>query len=295
MAPPPRPCSRRRSSAKAQVVAAGHNPMDIKRGIDKAVEAVVGELKKISKPTARTKDIAQGRHDLRQRRHHIGNIIADAMEKVGKEGVITVEEAKAMENRASKSSKACSSTAATSRHTSSRTPSSDGRSAGRPVHPDQREEDLSMQELLPLLEKRRARRRAAPDHRGRRRRRGARDAGREQAPRNLSSCAGESPGLRRSPQGDARRHRASLTGGEVDQRRARHQAREPSTSEQLGRAKKHHDRQRQHHHRRRRRRQERTSKARVKQIRAQIEEARPPITIARSFKSVSRSSPAASR
>ncbi len=81
----------------SKLVAAGANPMALKRGIEKAVQTVVEELKKISKPTKDQKEIAQvgtisANNDLT-----IGNIIAEAMNKVGKEGVITVEEAKAME------------------------------------------------------------------------------------------------------------------------------------------------------------------------------------------------------
>ena len=80
-----------------RLVAAGHNPMDLKRGIDRAVEAVVGELKKMSKPTQGKKDIAQVGTISANGDETIGNIIADAMDKVGKEGVITVEEAKGLE------------------------------------------------------------------------------------------------------------------------------------------------------------------------------------------------------
>src|SRR5215208_5107971 len=81
----------------SKLVAAGHNPMDIKRGIDKAVEAVVAELKKLSKPTKDHKEIAQVGIISANGDTTIGNIIAEAMEKVGKEGVITVEEAKGLE------------------------------------------------------------------------------------------------------------------------------------------------------------------------------------------------------
>ena len=80
-----------------RLVAAGHNPMDLKRGIDKAVEVIVGELKKMSKPTAGKKDIAQVGSISANGDQTIGNIIAEAMDKVGKEGVITVEEAKGLE------------------------------------------------------------------------------------------------------------------------------------------------------------------------------------------------------
>jgi len=81
----------------SKLVAAGLNPMDIKRGIDKAVEKIVEELKKISKPTKEQKEIAQVGTISANNDPSIGNIIAEAMSKVGKEGVITVEEAKTME------------------------------------------------------------------------------------------------------------------------------------------------------------------------------------------------------
>ncbi|WP_164018822.1 chaperonin GroEL [Pyxidicoccus trucidator] len=80
-----------------KLVAAGHSPMDLKRGIDKAVEVVVAELKKMSKPTADKKAITQVGTISANGDDTIGAIIADAMEKVGKEGVITVEEAKGLE------------------------------------------------------------------------------------------------------------------------------------------------------------------------------------------------------
>jgi chaperonin GroEL len=81
----------------SKVVAAGANPMDVKRGIDLAVEEVVKELKKLSKPTKDPKEISQVGTISANNDETIGTIIAEAMNKVGKEGVITVEEAKAME------------------------------------------------------------------------------------------------------------------------------------------------------------------------------------------------------
>ncbi|HEX7503685.1 MAG TPA: chaperonin GroEL [Syntrophales bacterium] len=81
----------------AKTVAAGSNPMDIKRGIDKAVETVIEELRKISKPTKDQKEIAQVGTISANNDESIGNIIAEAMGKVGKEGVITVEEAKGLQ------------------------------------------------------------------------------------------------------------------------------------------------------------------------------------------------------
>ncbi len=81
----------------AKTVAAGSNPMDLKRGIEKAVAVVVGELKKLSKPTKDQKEIAQVGTISANNDEAIGEIIAEAMGKVGKEGVITVEEAKGLE------------------------------------------------------------------------------------------------------------------------------------------------------------------------------------------------------
>jgi len=79
-------------------VASGMNPMDLKRGIDKAVGVVVEELKKISKPCTTTKEIAQVGAISANADSDIGTIISDAMDKVGKEGVITVEDGKSLSN-----------------------------------------------------------------------------------------------------------------------------------------------------------------------------------------------------
>jgi chaperonin GroEL len=79
-------------------VASGMNPMDLKRGIDKAVIAVVEELKKISKPCTTSKEIAQVGAISANADADIGKIISDAMDKVGKEGVITVEDGKSLQN-----------------------------------------------------------------------------------------------------------------------------------------------------------------------------------------------------
>jgi chaperonin GroEL len=79
-------------------VASGMNPMDLKRGIDKAVISVVEELKKISKPCGSSKEIAQVGAISANADPNIGKIISDAMDKVGKEGVITVEDGKSLDN-----------------------------------------------------------------------------------------------------------------------------------------------------------------------------------------------------
>src|SRR3989338_4242530 len=81
----------------SRLVAAGHNPMSLKRGIERAVEITVDELKKLSKPTKERREIAQVGTISANNDETIGSIIAEAMEKVGKEGVITVEEAKGMD------------------------------------------------------------------------------------------------------------------------------------------------------------------------------------------------------
>src|SRR5215472_8583476 len=80
-----------------KLVAAGHDPMSLKRGIDKAVEAMIGALKDMSKPTKDPKEIAQVGTIAANTDSTIGDVIAEAMNKVGKEGVITVEEAKGLD------------------------------------------------------------------------------------------------------------------------------------------------------------------------------------------------------
>jgi chaperonin GroEL len=82
-----------------KLVAAGHDPMSLKRGIDRAVEAVVGDLKEMSKPVKGQAEIAQVGTVSANSDDVIGDIIAEAMDKVGKEGVITVEEAKSLETK----------------------------------------------------------------------------------------------------------------------------------------------------------------------------------------------------
>jgi chaperonin GroEL len=81
----------------AKLVTAGHDPMNLKRGMDKAVAALVAELKKVSTPTKGKAEIAQVGTVSANGDRNIGEMIAEAMEKVGKEGVITVEEAKSLE------------------------------------------------------------------------------------------------------------------------------------------------------------------------------------------------------
>ncbi|HBT58908.1 MAG TPA: molecular chaperone GroEL, partial [Pseudomonas sp.] len=84
-----------------KAVAAGMNPMDLKRGIDKATAAIVAELKNLAKPCADSKAIAQVGTISANSDESVGNIIAEAMDRVGKEGVITVEEGSGLENELS--------------------------------------------------------------------------------------------------------------------------------------------------------------------------------------------------
>jgi len=105
----------------AKAVAAGMNPMDLKRGVDLAVEAVVGDLKKNSKKVTSNDEIAQVGTISANGDQEIGRFLAEAMKKVGNEGVITVEEAKSLETEL-EVLRACNSTVATSRPTSLPTP-----------------------------------------------------------------------------------------------------------------------------------------------------------------------------
>src|SRR3989475_2336449 len=82
-----------------KMVAAGHDPMSLKRGVDKAVSAIIEELRHLAKPTKEQKEIAQVGTISANNDPTIGEIIAEAMSKVGKEGVITVEEAKGLETQ----------------------------------------------------------------------------------------------------------------------------------------------------------------------------------------------------
>src|SRR5713226_7790017 len=86
-------------SEGCRMVAAGHDPMTLRRGVEKAVAALIDELKSMSKPTKDPKEIAQIGTISANNDTTIGSIIAEAMEKVGKEGVITVEEAKGLETQ----------------------------------------------------------------------------------------------------------------------------------------------------------------------------------------------------
>ena len=292
-APPPRPCSRRRSTARAPSSSPpGHNPMEIKRGIDKAVEAVVADLKKIAKPTKDPKEIAQvgtisanGDDDDRQaprrghgegrqgRRHH------------RRRGQERRDDARRRRGHAVRP----------------RLPLAVLRDRSRAHEGDLEDAYIliaekkisNMKDLLPRARGDRQGAEAAPHHRRGHRGRGARDARRQQAPRHAPLRRRQGAGLRRSPQGDAQGHRHPHR-RPGHRRGARPQARErhdrpisaaPSASsidkdnttivDGAGNKDK--------------------IKARVAEIRAQIENTHAATTIARSSRSASRSSSAASR
>ena len=205
-------------------VAAGMNPMDLKRGIDKAVIAVVEELKKISKPCTTSKEIAQVGAISANADESIGKTIAEAMDKVGKEGVITVEDGKGLENELDLVEGMQFDRGYISPYFINN-PDKQVVAARGSVHPAARQEDQQHPRSPAAARAGREGRQAAADHRRGRRRRSARDAGRQQHPRHPEDHRRQGAGLRRPPQGDARRHRDPHR-RHGDRRRARPQARE---------------------------------------------------------------------
>ena len=209
-------------------VAAGMNPMDLKRGIDLAVSKVVEDLKSRSKPVSGSNEIAQVGIISANGDTVVGEKIAEAMEKVGKEGVITVEEAKGLEFELDVV---------------------EGMQFDRGylspyfiTNPEKMKVELTDPYIL-IHEKKLveppgdasdpgsggAVGPSAADHRRGHRGRGARDPGGQQAARRPQGRGGQGAGLRRSPQGDARGHRDPDRRRD-DQRGSRHQARERHAS-----------------------------------------------------------------
>ena len=188
----------------SKIVVAGINPMELKRGIDKAVSAITDELKKMSKPTKDSSEIAQVGTISANGDVTIGKILAEAMEKVGKEGVITVEEAKSMETVLEVVEGMQFDRGYLSPYFVTDPEKMEASTRG-PPHPSPREEDQQHEGPAPSARAGRAPGPAAAHRRRGHRGRGARHARREQDPRHARRLRGEGPRLRGSPQGDAAR------------------------------------------------------------------------------------------
>ena len=205
-----------------KAVAAGLNPMDLKRGIDLAVEAVVDDIRSRAKKVTTNAEIAQVGTISANGDREIGEMIAKAMEKVGNEGVITVEEAKSLatETRRGRGHAVRPRLhLALFRH---QRREDGGRARGR-LHPAAREEALQPAGPAAAARSRRPERPAAADHRRGRRGRGAGDPGGQQAARRAQDRGRQGAGLRRPAQGDAGGHRdPDRRSGDL--RRPRHQA-----------------------------------------------------------------------
>ena len=251
-----------------RVVTAGANPMVVKRGIEKAVEAIVAEIKKTARPVDTREQIAAVAA-ISAADPEVGEIIAEVMDKVGKDGVITVEEGQSL--------------GLEKEYTEGMQFDRGYISAYFVTNPDRMEAVLENAVIL-ITDKKissvagppagaregRPARPARAHHRRGRRRRGARDPGREQAQGHHLRARRQGPGLRRSPQGDAPRHRHPdrrhrHQRGDRPQARLRHR-RGPRQGPPRRRDQGRHD------DRRRRGLAGRRSRRRMTQIKAQIEE-----------------------
>ena len=204
-------------------VTAGCNPIYLKRGIDKAVEAAVGELAQISKKVNDREEIRQVATVSANWDDTIGNIIADAMDKVGKDGTITVEEAKSIETTLDVVEGMQFDKGYLSPYFATNAESMEAvlEDAYVLIH----EKKITRCRTSCRSSRRRQGRQAAPDHRRGGRGRGPRRARRQQDPRHAQRRGRQGPRLRRPPQGHPRGHRRPHR-RPLPLRGPRHQARE---------------------------------------------------------------------
>ena len=187
-------------------VASGMNPMDLKRGIDKAVTAAAEELKKLSKPCTDNKAIAQVGTISANSDEAIGKIIADAMNKVGKEGVITVEEGSGLENELDVVEGMQFDRGYLSPYFINNQQSMNAELED-PYILLYDKKISNIRELLPVLEGVAKSGQPLADHRRGRRGRGPGHPGGEHHPRHRQGLRRQGPGFRRSPQGHVAGHR----------------------------------------------------------------------------------------